>query len=161
MSGLDEIFREFALTFAGRLEPVDGDIAFPEELARNLLDGTHQSLKAVDAYLSSLYRRRDHIDETSWHKTVLWGGAYVGEVIRWETNGAMRWVDYNEYMPQHPTLKPLIPERTTATCAFLVADDGFMSMPLNKIARYVDEGEEHSTHFFAHCDISRSKKRAG
>lgn len=50
-------------------------------------------------------------------------------------------------------MKSLIPERSTPPCAFLVDDHDRMSMPLNKVARFVDEGEENSVHFFAHCDI--------
>jgi len=61
-------------------------------------------------------------------------------------------------MPQHPKLKAMIPERSTPTCAFLVDDAGKMSMPLNKIARFIDEGEENSVQFFAHCDIQHARE---
>jgi hypothetical protein len=31
-----------------------------------------------------------------------------------------------------------------------------MSMPLNKIARFIDEGPENNVHFFAQGDIARA-----
>ncbi len=158
MSEVDDIFREFALAFLGRIQ-LDKDVAFPDGLRRDLLDGTLNSLHQVDAYLDTLHKRRRKVGEPEWHTTVLWGGAYLGEVIRHETQYAFRWMDYKEYLPLHPELQSLIPERTTATCAFLVTPDGGMSMPLNKIARYIEEGREHSTHFFATCDINRVKKK--
>lgn len=88
-----------------------------------------------------------------WNNTILYAGAYVGEVIRNETDNYYHWIDYNDYMPHHPDLQRLIPERTTPTTVFLVDDGDRMTMPLNKIARFIEEGDEHSVHFFAHCDI--------
>ena len=81
-------------------------------------------------------------------------GAYLGEVIRHAApDGEFRWVDYNEYMPSHPDLQKMIPNRTAATCAFLVRRSGAMSMPLNKIARFINEGPENNVPFFASCDL--------
>jgi hypothetical protein len=34
-----------------------------------------------------------------------------------------------------------------------------MSMPLNKIARFIDEGPENNVHFFASCDLKEFKGR--
>ncbi len=157
MAELDDIFREFAAAFAGAFDDAK-PICFPERLRRDALDLTLQSLNYVDEYLLFLHRNRRKIIYAEWNSTVLYGGAYVGEVIRTETNNHYRWIDYNDYMPLHPDLQALIPERDTPTCAFLVDDHDRMSMPLNKIARYIDEGEENSVHFFAHCDIVNAKK---
>ena len=157
MSDLDGIFREFALAFVGKLHGAEGEIAWPERLRRTDLDGTLASLKVVDEYLETLHQQQDEIAEAAWHTTVLWGGAYVGEVIRHETDGAFSWIDYNEYMPRHPKLQGVLPQRTTSTCAFLVLPDDYMSMPLNKIARFIGEGPENSVHYFAACDIKRAQ----
>jgi hypothetical protein len=70
-------------------------------------------------------------------------------------SGTFTWVDYDDYIPAHPKLRGLIPERTSATCAFLVDPRGGMSMPLNKIARFIEEGKEHSVHYFAVCDLRK------
>jgi hypothetical protein len=48
---MSSTFREFALMFLGRM-PVDEDIPFAENLDRTALNGTIDSLQAVDAYLS-------------------------------------------------------------------------------------------------------------
>jgi hypothetical protein len=156
MAELDDIFREFAAAFAGAFGD-DKPICSPERLRRDALDLSLGSLKHVDAYLAYLHQHQDEIDDESWHNTVLYGGAYVGEVIRNETDNHYRWIDYNDYMSLNPQLKAMIPERNTATCAFLVDDRNAMSMPLNKIARFIDEGEDNSVHYFAQCDIARAK----
>jgi hypothetical protein len=153
---IDDIFREFAAAFAGAFND-SKPICFPEKLQRDKLDLSLVSLKSVDAYLAYLHRRKMKLKDDEWHSTVLYGGAYVGEVIRNETKNHYRWIDYEDFMADHPELQAIIPERTVATCAFLVDDGGAMSMPLNKIARFIDEGEENSVHFFAHCDIVKAK----
>lgn len=156
MAEIDDIFHEFAGAFAGAF----GDskpICFPDKLDRSKLDLTLASLKVVDKYLAHLHRNSAKLNGAELHNTVLYGGAYVGEVIRHETDNYFRWIDYEDYMAEHPDLKTWIPERTVATCAFLVDDEGSMSMPLNKIARFIDEGEENSVHFFAQCDIAKSR----
>jgi hypothetical protein len=153
MSDLNSIFNEFARAFVGVLK-IEGEIAFPKRLSRNLLDGSLESLHHVDEYLLFLHEHRDNISRPEWDLTLLRAGAYVGEVIRHSAPaGEFNWVDYNEYMPEHPELQRLIPERTCASCAFLVRRSGAMSMPLNKIARFIDEGPENSVHFFAVCDL--------
>lgn len=155
MSDLNSIFNEFARAFVGTV--TDGnEVAHANLLDREQLDGSLDSLHVVDAYLSALHSRRDTIGEREWHLTVLRAGAYVGEVIRHSAPaGAFNWVDYDEYLPAHPNLRDLLPERNSATCAFLVHRTGAMSLPLNKIARYIAEGAEHSVHFFASCDLRR------
>lgn len=155
MNDVNDIFNEFARCFVGTIG--DGtDVAFSEALRRERLDGSLESLHVVDDYLGHLYERAREIAAPDWHRTVLRAGAYVGEVIRHSApEGAFTWVDYDDYMPQHPELKVLIPERTVATCAFLVHSSGAMSMPLNKIARFIAEGPENSVHFFAKCDMKR------
>ena len=84
-----------------------------------------------------------------WYATVLWCGAYVGEVIRHAREGEFRWIDYNDYIKDHPDLTSLIPQRTVATCGLLLNSRGGMSMPLNKVARFIEDGPENSVQFFA------------
>jgi hypothetical protein len=125
-------------------------VAYPHVLPRHLLDGNIESLHQVDSYLLHVHQHRDGLSDDEWSLTILRAGAYVGEVMRHAApQGAFRWVDYDEYIPEHPEMQSLLPERTTATCAFLVSPGGEMCMPLNKIARFIDEGAENSVHFFA------------
>ncbi|HRF55644.1 MAG TPA: hypothetical protein PK027_14460 [Aquimonas sp.] len=155
MNDVNDIFNEFARCFVGTIRD-DTEVAFPGALRREQLDGSLESLHVVDDYLRYLHKRAPELTGLDWQRTVLRAGAYVGEVIRHAApEGSFSWVDYDEYIPQHPKLKELIPERTVATCAFLVNSSGAMSMPLNKIARFIDEGPDNSVHFFAKCDLNR------
>jgi len=157
MAELDTIFREFAAAFAGYV-PDAKPICFPEELDRDQLDLSLDSLKIVDQYLAYLHRHNDDLSADELHSTVLYGGAYVGEVIRHETDNHFHWIDYDDYMRDHGELRSLIPERNVATCAFLADAQGAMTMPLNKIARFVDEGDANSVHYFAQCDIVKAAR---
>jgi hypothetical protein len=158
VNDLNAIFNEFARAFVGTILD-DSEVAFPGRLKRQLLDGSVESLHEVDRYLSLVHKKRHKISNDEWHITVLRAGAYVGEVIRHAApEGFFNWVDYNDYMLAQPSLREIIPERTSATCALLVAPDGSMSMPLNKIARYIAEGAENSVHFFALCDLKKVSK---
>ena len=153
MNDLNAIFNEFARLFVGTIKD-EQDVAFPLALNRQRLDGTIGSLHEVDRYLAYLHENRNGIQDEEWGITLLRAGAYLGEVIRHAApDGEFRWVDYNEYMPSHPDLQKMIPNRTAATCAFLVRRSGAMSMPLNKIARFINEGPENNVPFFASCDL--------
>jgi hypothetical protein len=147
MAEIDEIFNEFAQAFVGVIR-VDREIAFPRELARERLDGTLSSLKLVDEYLDYVHRNRKKVSDDEWYVTVLWCGSYVGEVIRHTRKGEFSWIDYNDYTKEHPELRWMIPERTVATCGLLLGPRGGMSMPLNKVARFIEDGPENSVHFF-------------
>jgi hypothetical protein len=157
MSDLNEIFNEFARAFVGTVTS-DREIAFPHELQRDSLDGTLESLLIVDQYLKYVHLHRRKVDPLAWDTTVLWGGAYVGEVIRHAREDEFRWIDYNEYIEQRPDLRWMIPERTVATCGLLIGPYDSMSMPLNKIARFIEDGPENSVHFFAVCDLNKRRE---
>ena len=157
MPEINEFFHNFAAKFAGPFDEAR-PICYPDLLKRDKLDFSHDSLDYVDEYLSVLHRLKETIQQNEWHTTVLYAGAYVGEVIRNETENFYHWIDYDDYIPHHPDMQRLIPERTTPTTAFLVDDGDRMSMPLNKIARFIEEGDEHSVHFFADCDIAHAQR---
>jgi hypothetical protein len=159
MQDLNSIFSEFAEVFRGRLD--DGAQLFEVvRLERSALDYTLDSLHALDRYLDHLHKDHERMPSTAIEKTVLWGGAYLGEVIRRQAPVEYNWIDYNDYMPQHPKLLNLIPERTVGTCAFLVGPGACMTMPLNKIARYIFDGPENNTHFYAYAEFQSHLRRA-
>jgi hypothetical protein len=156
VSELNDIFYDFACAFMGTLED-EREVGFPDKLRREDLDGSIESLRVVDDYLSYVHANAERLSDEEWSTTVLWAGAYVGEVIRYNLDDSLNWVDYDEFIPERPELQSLIPERSVATCAFLVHDSGDMSMPMNKVARYIAEGGEHSVHFFAVSELHQDR----
>ena len=65
----------------------------------------------VDAYLLHVHKNRRRLTDEDWNLTILRAGAYVGEVMRHAAPpGNLGWVDYDEYMPEHPDLQSMIPE---------------------------------------------------
>ena len=152
MQDINPICEEFAEMFVGRIK-APNEIAFPEQLRREALDYSFESLALVDEYLSFLHQHAAEIDDEQWKPTVMRTGAYVGEVLKRASGGAWRWIDYEDYMPSHPQLQELIPERTAATCAFPHNQNGDMRMPLAKVARYIDEGPENNVQYFVGCDL--------
>ncbi len=103
MNFVDDIFEEFACAFIGRVKGA-GEIAEKRKLNRKRLDFSVDSLHVVDDYLLVLHERHDQgkLDAKGDQLAVLRGGAYLGEVIRRNSDEQWHWVDYDEYMPSHP-----------------------------------------------------------
>jgi hypothetical protein len=152
MKDINPVFEEFAEIFTGRIK-APTEIAFPEKLQRDALDYAFASLALVDQYLAYVHQHAAEMGESEWKPTVMRAGAYVGEVLRRASGNAWRWIDYEDYMPQHPDLQEFIPERNAATCAFLHNEKGDMRMPLSKVARFIEEGPENNVQYFVGCDL--------
>lgn len=148
---MNSTFREFALMFLGRL-PVDEDIPFAENLDRSALDGSIDSLKVVDDYLSFVQANLEHLTELEYNNLVLRCGGYIGECIRMTWPESYDWCDYDDYILSHPQIQGMMPERTLGTCALLVRQPDGMILPVNKVLRFLHEGPENSVHYFAHCE---------
>lgn len=131
---------------------VEGGLPFPEELEPQELDYSLESLHAIDRYLDHLHAHADEIEDQPYTNAVLAAGCYVGEVMRRLTGDRYEWANYADYFPHHPGLSH-IPE-APGTAAVLVSPDGrSMRMPLNKVARYIADGPENSTHFFVAAEL--------
>jgi hypothetical protein len=150
MKPLEELMQDYALVFAGRMIG-EGEIAFPESLDRAGLDQSLESLKIVDVYLDYAHANLARFDDgMGGGRTVFRCGAYVGVVIQRTFPGVFHWVEYDEYVRRHPKLAKILGEETTATCLMLCDAEDSMTMPLNKVARYLREGgAEHCTHWYA------------
>jgi hypothetical protein len=81
VENVNDKFGKFAGCFVGERSG-DGQVVYPEQLDRDHLDYSVASLKAVDAYLKYLQEHRSEHLGREWANVVVWGGAYVGEVIR-------------------------------------------------------------------------------
>jgi len=148
MKFVNNIFEEFAKAFVGQLRG-NGEIAFPNELRRSALNYSAESLKVLDEYLEFLHKNRSLVVGPEAAITILRSGAYLGEVIRRGAKSHFNWVDYDEYIPSNPELREILGPRDVSTCAFICENSGNMYMPLNKVVRFIAEGIEHSTHYFA------------
>jgi hypothetical protein len=139
-----------ALTGEGSVE---GGLSFPKRLKSHLLDYSLNSLRVLNRYLDHLRERADEIEVQQYTNVVLAAGCYVGEVMRRLTGDKYEWVNYADYFPQQRDLAH-VPEGPNAAAVLVSADGESMRMPLNKIARYIDEGPEHSTHYFVAAELS-------
>ena len=144
---LNELFQEFAEAFVGRVTG-DGDIAFPAKLKRGKLDFSLESLREVDTYLAYLRKHRQKASSQEMNNALLWGGAYVGEVIRRIAKRSYEWTEHADFIAANPRLEQVIP-LTFGTQVLLLAEDGSMTLPINKLVRFLEEGPENSVHFYA------------
>ena len=151
VSKLNPIFQDFSDRFVGGIHAAN-DIALPKKLSRFALNYSIESLVHVDEYLAAVRADLSQLDkfQTELSNTMLWGGAYVGEVIRRNSQRIYEWIDYEDFMPTHISLAGVIGPRTLATCAFLWEPKcDSMCMPLNKVVRGLYEGPDNNVHFFA------------
>ena len=155
MEDINPIFEEFSEVFIGNIS-ADDDIPHSAFLQRDKLDYTLESLKFIDEWLDVLYRNESELDDREWHLAVLRGGSYIGQVIRRNSPLKYGWVDYDDYVPSRPDLQKMIPERSTNTCALLVNERGSMTLPLNKVARFISEGPENNVAFYAKAECKNA-----
>ncbi|MFN3168893.1 MAG: hypothetical protein ACE37H_17735 [Phycisphaeraceae bacterium] len=153
MEDVNEIFESFAECFVGNLSN-DEEIAHSAILKRDALDYSVESLKAVDAYLDYLHEHRPDELGPEWISSVLWGGAYVGEVIRRNAKHAYDWIDFDEFIHEHPSTTQILgDEKQLGFCALLTSGDTDFTLPINKILKYIFEGSADSVHFFVACEL--------
>lgn len=151
------MFAQFAEAFLGNLAG-QGDIAFRNKLDVLLLDYSPKSLHSVDRYLAFLHKNPLDTASIEYQNVVVWGGAYVGEVIRRNAATEYHWIEYEEYMKDADSNRRNVIPLVLTTHAFLVAASSkYVTMPMNKIARWLDEGESNNVHYYASVDISRKE----
>ena len=150
---VNKTFEDFADCFVGALIRND-DIAFPEELNRDQLTFSVKSLKHVDDYLTYLFENRPERMGRDWVNTILWGGAYVGEIIRRNSVRPYNWVDFDDWIREYPEqVKILGDRRDLQVCAFLTPGKGAFTLPLNKVHKFIENGQEDSVQFYAECEV--------
>ncbi len=124
MQDITAIFEEFAETSVGRVRGEE-DIALEIMLKRAGLDYSPGSPDLVDEYLSDVYDSMR--PPTGWRRvfaskkiertpelnhTILWGGAYVGEVLQ-RAEPAWSWIDYDDFLIKDPRAMKLLGPRDT------------------------------------------------
>jgi hypothetical protein len=157
MNYLDDMFGQFSEAFLGHMSG-EGDIPYRNKIDTRILDYSPESLKEVDRYLKFLYQNSLEFSNVEYQNLIVWCGAYIGEVIRRNAIVEYHWIDYEEHMKNKDlNTRNMIPLMLT-THAFLVAiDSNYITMPMNKVARWLDEGESNNVHYYASVDISRKK----
>lgn len=153
MQDVNDIFGEFAAGFVGTLNG-DGEIVHVKKLDRSKLDYSVASLKVVDKYLEYLHKKRPRELGREWVRAILWGGAYVGEVIRRNAPRPYDWIDFDEFIREYPEITQLLgDEKGLAICALLTAGGGGFTLPINKMIRFIDDGPADSVWFYASCEV--------
>jgi len=172
MQYANEDFEEFADDFIRGLQQNDR-IVFTERLQRDALDFSIESLKHVDEYLNYVFQNRprpkgwvnklqsffgnrnlDLPEGRDWITTVLWGGAYVGEVIRRNAPRKYNWVGFDDWIREHPEQVQILgSEKALQVCTLLTQESGAFTLPLNKVYKFICEGIEESTWFYADCEV--------
>lgn len=143
---------DFVDAFLGKADFAAGGLAFESQIPRQQLDFSLESLHALDTYLDLLHLNAKSLKGQQYNNTVLAAGCYLGEVIRRHAPVCYDWVNYEDYFPSHPTVATMAPYGV-GTSAVLVAENRAMTMPINKVCRYIDEGNSNNTHFYATAEI--------
>jgi hypothetical protein len=122
-------------------------------LRRDLLDFSLESLDHVNTYLDSV--RVQPTMEDVWNRICLRAGAYLGEVIR--RNGLpddWHWLDYQN--ARKIDQKSFDQFGHCISTAFVLRQGGeSFCFPLGKIHKYLENGPEDNTRFFAEVMIAR------
>jgi hypothetical protein len=151
---VNDIFADFAAHFTGQ-KPGDGEIAHPDQLDRTRLDGTLDSLHAVDAYLTFLHQHRPEEMTDDWALAMLWGGAYLGEVIRRHARQRFDWVDFDDFVLAFPGTTAILGEaKRLGWCALLTPGGGSFTLPVNKMMRFLFDGPGDSVYLYALHEIA-------
>ena len=146
---VNDTFEEFADFFTGECEAGE-KLAHAEILNRPALDYSLDSLKVVDEYLERLFECRPERMGRDWVNVILWGGAYVGEVIRRNARRKYNWVDFDDWLDEHPEQSQFLgTEKELQVCAFLTPGGGAFTLPLNKVYKFIATGPEDSVWFYA------------
>ncbi len=138
---------QFIQVLLGEIQ-IEGGLAFPEKIEREKLDYSPDSLTSLNHYLDFLHSHSGEIEEQAYVNSVLAAGCYLGEVMRKHGKTKLKWVNYDDYFPSKPELAQNVPNCLGAG-AVLVTPSGEMTMPINKIIRYIEEGSVHNTRFYA------------
>lgn len=153
---LDSQISEAAKFFSGELHGAT-DVAIPEKLERKKLDYSLTSLEAVSSWLNGLREKGINTNSEGIAESIIWAGAYVGEVIKRCTSETYIWIGYEDYMStQKESLRNMIPY-TFGTQFLLVSQSGSMTMPINKVVRFLEEGPENDLKFYASAECKRKK----
>ncbi|HEU0098057.1 MAG TPA: hypothetical protein VFQ67_04705 [Allosphingosinicella sp.] len=150
---INEQCREIAGFFVAKSSGTES-LPFADKLNSSKLDYSVASLDAVDRYLEHVHRNNGQLKDLDEEIVVVWGGCYLGEVIRRNSARGYVWEKYASYAEKHPQVRQVIPEATTGTMILLSDSHGRMTLPLNKVGRFIFEGPSNNLRFYAEAEIA-------
>lgn len=123
-------------------------------LKNRKLDFSYNSLKIVDQYLIEIRKiGLDKLSNEEFTRIVVRTGAYVGKTIRKNDKSEQwNWVDFENAQKISPEFFK-DSEKSLAYAAVLTDGQQF-TFPLNKVIKFLNNGEEDSLYFYA---VSSSK----
>ncbi len=118
------------------------------------LDFSYDSLKIVDQYLLEVRKTElDKLSNEQFTRIVVRAGAYVGETIRRNDKSKQwNWVDFEN--AQKINSKFFNDSEKSLSYAAVLTDGQQFTFPLNKVIKFLNNGEEDSLYFYA---VSSSK----
>lgn len=125
---------------------------FPNKEFLNSLDINYSldSLKFIDNYLDTI-RGSKELEQNYIH-IVLRVGAYVGEVIKINSNKDYHWYDFKTASRLQSSIKKWKGFETSAILHSMGTDE--TTFPINKVCKYLNNGSEDSLYFYAQVGIS-------
>jgi hypothetical protein len=134
---------------------IEGGLPLSQHLDHTAFDFTLESLHILDTYLDRLHAASASFDPDAYTNVVLAAGIYLGEVIRRLSTAQFQWTNYDDYLVDQPEKAAILVE-CLGTAALLVTARGRVTLPINKIARYIEEGPENNTHYYASAELRDS-----
>ena len=118
-------------------------------LKNRKLDFSYNSLKIVDQYLIEIRKiGLDKLSNEEFTRIVVRTGAYVGKTIRKNDKSEQwNWVDFENAQKISPEFFK-DSEKSLAYAAVLTDGQQF-TFPLNKVIKFLNNGEEDSLYFYA------------
>lgn len=133
------------------------EVVSPHLLERKKLDWSLGSLSAVDDYLDALRElpSANTLEDTAaWDAAILRTAAYVGEVARRKRKD-LRWFWYESWIAKVPDHLNLLGEKDASTFFLLGNDNRFVTLPINRILKFLRDGRTESTRSFVQALIEK------
>jgi hypothetical protein len=124
-----------------------------EVLDASRLDFSIESLALMDDYLDVMRSRK--LTQRDNMVLVLRCGAYVGEVVRQNSSERdFHWLDYDEAVRFDSQIATL-GGKSLGLMAILWSGEQRFSFPLAKVMKFLENGREDSTEFFAQVMLAK------
>ena len=113
------------------------------------LDFSYDSLKIVDQYLLEVRKTElDKLSNEQFTRIVVRAGAYVGETIRRNDKSKQwNWVDFENAQKINPQF--FNDSDKSLSYAAVLTDGQQFTFPLNKVMKFLNNGEEDSLYSYA------------